>query len=129
MTTYHIYTVHMSSALNGSSALECLERSNAIEIRNEIMFDYYPSSLLLPLESYHYLLDNSVLSIHDFPLAYHPSPINPVLGLQARIIESYHYLSAIACRVHSVSPQTPPLPAMSKNSIVTSSHTLHNMVW
>ena len=42
MNTYHIYTVHMSPTLNGSFALECFERSNAIEIRNGIMFDFYP---------------------------------------------------------------------------------------
>ena len=32
----------MSPALNGSSALERFERSNAIELRNGIMFDFYP---------------------------------------------------------------------------------------
>ena len=32
----------MSPALNGSSALQCFECSNAIEIRNGIMFDFYP---------------------------------------------------------------------------------------
>ena len=42
MNTYHVYTEHMSPALNGSSVLECFERSNAIEMRNGIMFDFYP---------------------------------------------------------------------------------------
>ena len=32
----------MSSALNGRSALQHFERSNAIEIYNGIMFDFYP---------------------------------------------------------------------------------------
>ena len=32
----------MSPALNGSSSLERFERSNAIEIRNGIVFDFYP---------------------------------------------------------------------------------------
>ena len=32
----------MSPALNGSSGLERFECSNAIEIRNRIMFDFYP---------------------------------------------------------------------------------------
>ena len=32
----------MSPALNGSSTLERFERSNASEIRNGIMFDFYP---------------------------------------------------------------------------------------
>jgi len=32
----------MSPALNGSSTLERFERSNAGEIRNRIMFDFYP---------------------------------------------------------------------------------------
>ena len=31
----------MSPALNGSSALECFVSSNAIEIHNGIMFDFY----------------------------------------------------------------------------------------
>ena len=30
------------TALNGSSVLECFERSNATEIRNGKMFDFYP---------------------------------------------------------------------------------------
>ena len=32
----------MSPALNGSSTLEHFERSNASEIRNGILFDFYP---------------------------------------------------------------------------------------
>ena len=32
----------MSPTLNGSSVLQCFEHSNAIEIRNGIMFDFYP---------------------------------------------------------------------------------------
>ena len=32
----------MSPALNGSSMLERFEHSNVIEIRNGIMFDFYP---------------------------------------------------------------------------------------
>ena len=32
----------MSPALNGSSTLERFEQSNASEIRNGIMFDFYP---------------------------------------------------------------------------------------
>ena len=36
MNTYHVHTVQMSPTLNGSSALEHFEHSNAIEIRNEI---------------------------------------------------------------------------------------------
>ena len=42
INTYHIYTAHMSPALNGSSALERFEHSNAIKIRNGIMFNFYP---------------------------------------------------------------------------------------
>ena len=42
MNTYHVYTVCMSPTLNGSSALEFFKRSNAIEIRNGIMLDFYP---------------------------------------------------------------------------------------
>ena len=32
----------MSPALNESTTLECFERGNTVEIRNEIMFDFYP---------------------------------------------------------------------------------------
>ena len=40
--TYHIYTACTSPILNESSALEWYKRSNAIEIENGIMFDFYP---------------------------------------------------------------------------------------
>ena len=36
-----VYPALMSSALNRSSALECFECGNAMEIRNGIMFDFY----------------------------------------------------------------------------------------
>ena len=36
------YPAHMGPALNISSALECFERSDAIEIHNRIMLDFYP---------------------------------------------------------------------------------------
>ena len=42
MNTYHVYTARMSPALNESAVLEFYEHSNAIEIRNRIMFDFYP---------------------------------------------------------------------------------------
>ena len=32
----------MSLALNGSTVLQCFDRNNAVEIRNRIMFDFYP---------------------------------------------------------------------------------------
>ena len=47
MNTCHIYTARMSPALNGSSALQRFERSNAIEIHNGIMFDFYPDTLYI----------------------------------------------------------------------------------
>ena len=34
----------MSPALNGSTALQCFERSNTVEIRNEKMLDFYPGT-------------------------------------------------------------------------------------
>ena len=40
INTCQVYTARMSTALNGSSALQRFERSNAIEIRNGIMFDF-----------------------------------------------------------------------------------------
>jgi len=42
----------MRPALNGSSALQRFERSNASEIRNGIMFDFYPG---LPHITYVYI--------------------------------------------------------------------------
>ena len=33
---------HMSPALNGSSALQCFEHGNVVEICNGTMFDFYP---------------------------------------------------------------------------------------
>ena len=41
MNTYHVYTACISPAFNGSSVLERFEHSNAINIRNRIMFDFY----------------------------------------------------------------------------------------
>ena len=41
----------MSPALSGSSALERFKRSSAIEIRNGIMFDFYPGLLHVYLYS------------------------------------------------------------------------------
>ena len=37
-----VYPAHTSPAVNGSSTLERFERSNAIEIRNGIIFNFYP---------------------------------------------------------------------------------------
>ena len=37
-----VYIARMNSTLNGSSALQHFKCSNAIEIRNGIMFDFYP---------------------------------------------------------------------------------------
>jgi len=42
MNTYYVYTAGMSPALSRSSELERFECSNAIKIRNKIMFDFYP---------------------------------------------------------------------------------------
>ena len=42
INTCHVYTAHVSPALNGSSALQRFKRSNASEIRSGIMFDFYP---------------------------------------------------------------------------------------
>ena len=45
MRCVNVVSIHkftQSPSLNGSSVLEHFKRSNAIEIRNEIMFDFYP---------------------------------------------------------------------------------------
>ena len=36
-----VYPLCMSPALNGSFALECFKRGNAIKVCNRIMFDFY----------------------------------------------------------------------------------------
>ena len=36
------FTLHMSPALNESTALQLFECGNAVEIRDGIMFDFYP---------------------------------------------------------------------------------------
>ena len=38
----YIFVVRISPSLNGSSALQGFECSNAVEIHNGIMFDFYP---------------------------------------------------------------------------------------
>ena len=42
MNTWHVYTAHMGPTSNGSSALQHFVHGNALEIRNGIMFDFYP---------------------------------------------------------------------------------------
>ena len=42
MNTWHVYRVRMSPTPNGSSVLQRFECGNAVEIRNGIMFDFYP---------------------------------------------------------------------------------------
>ena len=41
MNTWHIYPARVGPTPNGSSALQRFERSNALEIGNGIMFDFY----------------------------------------------------------------------------------------
>ena len=48
----------MSPALNGSSALQRFEHSNAIEIRNGIMFDFYLGLPHMSNSLYMYLYAN-----------------------------------------------------------------------
>ena len=42
MNTWNVYTVHMSPTPSGISALQRFECSNANEMTNGIMFDFYP---------------------------------------------------------------------------------------
>ena len=54
-----IYAARMNPAPNGSSTLQHFERGDAIEIRNRMMFDFYPGlphiihSLSIPAHSTH----------------------------------------------------------------------------
>ena len=50
----------MSPALNGSSALERFERSNAIEIRNGIMFNFYPGQPQMETQPLHCCRPNKI---------------------------------------------------------------------
>ena len=49
--TDHVYTARISHSLNG---LEHFKRSNAIEIRNGIMFNFYPGLPHILIISAHY---------------------------------------------------------------------------
>ena len=40
-----VYVAHMSPTLNRSSVLQHFDRSNAVEIRNGTMVDFYPGLL------------------------------------------------------------------------------------
>ena len=58
----------MSSALNGSSALQCFERGNVVKIHNWLMFDFYPwlprvSKLYVVVATWHQL---NVLPVDGF---------------------------------------------------------------
>ena len=48
----------MSPALNGSTALQRFERSNASEIRNGIMFDFYPGLPYMVYSKQSQVVDN-----------------------------------------------------------------------
>ena len=50
MNTWHVYAKRMGPTPKGSSALQRFECDNALEIRNGIMFDFYPG---LPQLSLH----------------------------------------------------------------------------
>ena len=76
MNTYQVYAVRMSPALNGSYALECFERSNAIKIRqrNNVQFLLGTATCisLVILMSFHFLFP----LIHTL-LLHTPSPSPP----------------------------------------------------
>ena len=42
VVSIHVFTQHMSPALNGCSMLEHFKRSNATEVHYGIMFNFYP---------------------------------------------------------------------------------------
>jgi len=48
----HESTLCMSPTLNRSSALQHFQHDNAVEIRNRIMFDFYPGLSQLPLTTH-----------------------------------------------------------------------------
>ena len=56
----YIYVLCMSPTLNGSSVLQRFECGNVVEIRNRIMFDFYPG---LPHISHVLILDMYQLTI------------------------------------------------------------------
>ena len=75
MNTYHIYTARMSPALNGSFALQHLQHSNMIKIRNGIMLDFYLGlpHIITPSVS----LENQTFSVpqHQLHLVLHTESV------------------------------------------------------
>ena len=57
-----VYVVHMSSALNGSSALQNFECNNAVEMHNGIMFHFYAGLSHVILLSSRYFYNSIFLS-------------------------------------------------------------------
>ena len=62
MNAWEVYKAHMSPALNVSNALPRFECSNAVEIHNGIMFDFYLGLPQLWLSTYS--------ALHKSPLTY-----------------------------------------------------------
>ena len=55
----------MSPALSGSSVLQCFERSNAVEIHNKIMFNFYPGlPHIYTINIAYTRLKNNLLSVY-----------------------------------------------------------------
>ena len=63
MNTYHVYTVCMNPTLNRSSALQRVKLSDALEIRNGIIFDFY-SGLPHMIQVQYALLWYKVSTLH-----------------------------------------------------------------
>ena len=72
--------MHMSPALNGSSAIRHFECGNAIEIRNEIIFDFHmglPHMDVVNLEMFFFCIKYDGLSIPSTLLPHTPYPLYP----------------------------------------------------
>ena len=53
MNTYHVYIARMNPTPNRSTVLQRLEGSNAIKIRNGVLFDFYSDCHILLVVRYH----------------------------------------------------------------------------
>ena len=65
MPDTYVHVACMRPVLNRSSVLQCFERGNAVEIRNGIMFDFYPGRKLfvISVKSCHCTLGTQYIDI------------------------------------------------------------------
>ena len=103
INTYHVYTAHMSPALNRSFALECFEDSNENEIRNR-MFDFYPGLPQMLEQIRAAFMPNCIVKIHTM---YRIRCWSNILHLLSVMVITF---SSPICLTLLTSLPPPPLP-------------------